>query len=156
MEVKYIEVGLLKAYENNPRNNEIAVEVVANSIKEFGFKVPIIIDRNYVIVVGHTRLLAAKEIGMDKVPCIIANDLTGEQIKAFRLADNKVGELASWDYEKLQEELREIQTIDMSEFEFELLSEIELDDFFEEDEKEEKEKEPKQIQCPNCEKWFEE
>ena len=95
-------------YENNPRLNDEAVEPVANSIKQFGFKVPIIIDSSNVIVAGHTRLKAAKQLGMDKVPCIVADDLTEEQIKVFRLADNKVSEFSSWDYEKLEEELNNI------------------------------------------------
>lgn len=74
----------LKPYENNPRHNEQAVAYVVNSIKEFGFKVPIVVDADGVIVAGHTRLLAAKELGMQKVPCIVADDLTETQIKAFR------------------------------------------------------------------------
>lgn len=107
-------------YENNPRLNDEAVEPVANSIKQFGFKVPIIIDSSNVIVAGHTRLKAAKQLGMDKVPCIIASDLTEEQIKAFRLADNKVSEFSSWDYEKLEEELANIASINMSVFDFDM------------------------------------
>ena len=95
-------------YENNPRLNDEAVEPVANSIKQFGFKVPIIVDSSNIIVAGHTRLKAAKQLGMDKVPCIVADDLTEEQIRAFRLVDNKVSELADWDYEKLEEELNNI------------------------------------------------
>jgi ParB/RepB/Spo0J family partition protein len=87
------EFGLaeLKPYEKNPRRNDASVEYVANSIKEFGFKVPIVIDRDGVIVAGHTRYKAAKKLGMEKVPCIVADDLSEAQIKAFRLADNKVG-----------------------------------------------------------------
>ena len=93
MEIVEKKVGELKAYENNPRKNDNAVEAVANSIREFGFKVPIFIDSNDVIVCGYTRLKAAIQLGMETVPCIIANDLTDEQIKAFRLADNKTNEL---------------------------------------------------------------
>ena len=107
-------------YEKNPRKNDEAVEYVANSIKEFGFKVPIVIDKNGVIVAGHTRYKAAKELGLEKLPCIIADDLTEEQVKAFRLADNKVGELAEWDFDLLGEELDGIFDIDMSDFGFEL------------------------------------
>ena len=103
-------------YEKNPRKNDEAVEYVANSIKEFGFKVPIVIDKNGVIVAGHTRYKAAQELGLEKLPCIIADDLTEEQVKAFRLADNKVGELAEWDFDLLGEELDGIFDIDMSEF----------------------------------------
>jgi len=107
-------------YEKNPRKNDEAVEYVANSIKEFGFKVPIVIDKDGVIVAGHTRYKAAQELGLEKLPCVIADDLTEEQVKAFRLADNKVGELAEWDFDLLGEELDGIFDIDMSEFGFEL------------------------------------
>lgn len=106
MNIIEINISDIKEYENNPRNNENAIEPVANSIKEFGFKVPIILDRDNVIVAGHTRIRAAKKLGLETVPCVIADDLTPEQIKAFRLADNKVGEIAEWDFTKLEEELR--------------------------------------------------
>lgn len=95
-------------YENNPRNNDAAVDAVAKSIQDFGFKVPIVIDRNNVIIAGHTRLKAAKRLALETVPCIVADDLTEEQIKAFRLADNKTAELAEWDFEKLETELAEL------------------------------------------------
>ena len=111
-------VNDLIEYENNPRNNDEAVEAVANSIREFGFKVPIIITSENVIVAGHTRLKASKKLGLDEVPCIIADDLTEEQIKAFRLADNKTSELATWDFEALEEELDNID-LDMLQFGFE-------------------------------------
>ena len=111
----------LKAYENNPRKNDSAVEYVANSIKEFGFKVPIVINADNVIVCGHTRLKAAKKLGLKIVPCIVADDLTEEQIKAFRLADNKTGEIAKWDLDLLGEELDGILDIDMSGFGFDNL-----------------------------------
>ena len=110
-------IAELIPYENNPRLNDAAVDPVANSILEFGFKVPIVIDRNGVIVTGHTRLKAAKKIGLEKVPCIVADDLTDEQIKAFRLADNKVGEIAGWDFDALEKELDSIE-FDMGEFGF--------------------------------------
>lgn len=105
-------------YEKNPRKNDKAVKYVANSIKEFGFKVPIIVDKNNVIVAGHTRLKAAKQLGLTEVPVIIADDLTPEQIKAFRLADNKVSEFAKWDDDLLLEELGEIVGINMDDFGF--------------------------------------
>lgn len=108
----------IKPYENNPRNNDEAVEPVANSIKEFGFKVPIVIDKNNIIVAGHTRYRAAKKLGLETVPCIVADDLNEEQIKAFRLADNKVSEIATWDLELLGNELDNIINIDMGEFSF--------------------------------------
>lgn len=105
-------------YEKNPRINDNAVPAVMKSIEEFGFKVPIVIDKNGTIVTGHTRLKAAKKLGMKTVPCIVADDLTPEQIKAFRLADNKVAEAAEWDMELLNEELDGIIDIDMSDFNF--------------------------------------
>lgn len=108
----------LKPYENNPRNNKNAVKHVASSIKEFGFKVPIVIDKYDVIVAGHTRYEASLELGLDVVPCIIADDLTEEQVRAFRLADNKTGELAEWDFAKLEDELALLDAIDMSSFGF--------------------------------------
>lgn len=119
-------VDELIPYENNPRINDEAVEYVANSIKEFGFKNPIIIDKNNVIVAGHTRLKAAKKLGIEKVPTITADDLTDDQIKAFRIADNKVAEFSKWDYIKLGEELGGL-AIDMSEFGLEKI-EIETKD----------------------------
>ena len=124
----------LKEYINNPRNNEPAVDKVMASIKEFGFKVPIIIDSDNVIVAGHTRLKAAKQLKLETVPCIIADDLTEEQVKAFRLADNKVSEFANWDFEKLETELLDIE-FDMTTFGF---AEIETIDFDELDREETK------------------
>lgn len=96
MEIIYLKMGDIHPYEKNPRNNAPAVDAVAASIKEFGFKVPIIIDKDNVIVAGHTRYKAATKLGFEEVPCIKADDLPEEQIKAFRLADNKVSELAEW------------------------------------------------------------
>ena len=125
----------LRPYENNPRNNEQAVEAVANSIKEFGFKVPIVATIDGEIVNGHTRFKAAKSLKLKTVPVLIADDLTEEQIKAFRLADNKTGELAEWNVELLYGELDELDGFDMTLFGFEDID-FSLDDF-EEDEKEE-------------------
>lgn len=121
--VKIIEkkVEELIPYVNNPRNNEAAVDFVAASIKEFGFKNPIIIDKDGVIVAGHTRHAAAKKLGLESVPCIMADDLTDQQIKAFRLADNKTAELATWDLEKLELELESIDDFEMTDFGFEEL-----------------------------------
>ena len=105
-------------YENNPRHNEEAAETVANSIKEFGFKNPIIVDKNNVIIAGHTRLKAAYKLGLKEAPVIVASDLTEDQVKAFRLVDNKTSELAAWNFEKLEAELANID-LDMSVFSFE-------------------------------------
>lgn len=120
-------IAEIKPYENNPRHNESAIDAVASSIKEFGWKQPLVIDKDNVIVVGHTRWLAAKKLGLSEVPCLIASDLTDEQIAAYRLADNKTNELATWDFEKLRTELESISDIDMSQFGFEEL-EASLDD----------------------------
>ena len=120
MKIIELKTDSLKEYENNPRHNDAAVDKVAASIKEFGFKVPIVIDKDNVIIAGHTRLKAAKSLGLDTVPCIIADDLTEEQVKAFRIADNKTSEFAEWDFAKLEEELAELQDMDfdMSAFGF--------------------------------------
>lgn len=107
-------------YAKNPRKNEEAVKYVAESIKQFGFKVPVVIDKGGVIVSGHTRVKAAKKLGIKTVPCVVADDLTDEQIKAFRLADNKVAEFAEWDFDLLGDELDEILNIDMDDFGFDL------------------------------------
>ena len=114
-------VSEVRPYEKNPRKNADAVKFVKASIEQFGFKVPIIVDSNRVIVCGHTRLMAAKSLGMSEVPCIFADDLTDDQIKAFRLADNKVGEFAEWDMDLLGDELDAIADacdIDMGDFGF--------------------------------------
>lgn len=108
-------IGELIPYKNNPRYNDRAVNDVAKSIELYGFKVPIVIDKNNVIVCGHTRVKAAERLGMQSVPCIVADDLTDEQIKAFRIADNKVSEGAVWDFEKLEIEL---EGLDFSDFDF--------------------------------------
>ena len=125
MEIINKKIEELKPYENNPRRNDEAVKYVAESIKEFGFKVPIVVDKNNVIVAGHTRYKASKKLGLKEVPCIVADDLTDEQIKAFRLADNKVSEYAEWDIDILNKELMSFETIDMTEFGFELDDETE-------------------------------
>lgn len=120
MEIIQKSIDELTPYEKNPRKNERAIEKVAASIREFGFKVPVVIDRDGVVAAGHTRLKAARLLGLDTIPCIIADDLTEEQIKAFRMADNKTAELADWDFELLDEELADITDIDMSEFGFDI------------------------------------
>ena len=113
----------IKPYEKNPRFNDNAVNSVANSIKEFGFKVPIVVDKNNVIVNGHTRWKASKQLELKEVPVIVANDLTDEQIKAFRIADNKTGELADWNMELLGAELQDIADFNFEDFGF---NELEL------------------------------
>lgn len=121
MNIVNIPLSEIIPYENNPRNNDTAVDYVANSIKEFGFKSPIIIDKDNVIVCGHTRARAAEKLGLTTVPCIIADDLTDEQVKAYRLADNKTAEYAEWDFTALQAELDELSMdFDMSDFGFDM------------------------------------
>ena len=118
MQIEYRAVKDLKQYTNNPRHNDAAVDAVAASIDAFGFKNPIIIDKNDVIVAGHTRLKAAKKLKLKDVPTICADDLTDEEVRAFRLADNKVAEMATWDAEALDRELDRILDIDMEDFGF--------------------------------------
>ena len=147
MEIENINVGELIPYDNNPRLNDGAVDGVAASIKEFGWKIPLVIDKDNVIVCGHTRLKAALKLGLESVPCIRADDLSDEQIKAFRLADNKVSEAAEWDLDKLSVELAEIDNIEMEQFGFDDIEigsigggadDLEDDDPFEDIEKLEK------------------
>lgn len=122
MQIEEMRVADLIPYENNPRKNDEAVEAVAASIKEFGFKVPIIVDADNVIIAGHTRLKAAQLLGMETVPAIRADDLTDEQVKAFRLADNKTAELAGWDFTALEAEMEELADFDMERFGFDELA----------------------------------
>lgn len=119
MKIINLKIDVLKPYDKNPRKNKEAVKYVAESIKEFGFKQPIVIDKNNVIVCGHTRLLAAKQLGLKEVPCILADDLTEEQINAYRLVDNKTNEFAEWDNELLKEELFKLPSLNMKLFGFE-------------------------------------
>ena len=122
MDVKNFRLDELKPYEKNARNNDGAVDAVANSIETFGFKVPIVIDAYNVIVCGHTRYRAAQKLKLKTVPCVVADDLSDEQVKAFRLADNKTAELATWDTASLIEELEDLATFDfdMSDFGFDI------------------------------------
>lgn len=121
MQITELNLSDIKPYEKNPRKNDEAVKYVSESIKQFGFKVPIVIDKNNVIVCGHTRYKAAQKLKLKTVPCILADDLTEEQIKAYRLADNKVAEKSEWDFDLLTPELEELDftDIDMEDFGFE-------------------------------------
>lgn len=149
-EIKAVEMKLsdLVPYENNPRKNEKAVEAVKNSIEQFGFKNPIIVDENNVIISGHTRRLAAMELGIETVPVVIATDLTEEQVRAFRLADNRVASFSYWDEAKLKDEIADISEIDLSDFGF---KKDKIEDIF-------REKADKKIHvCPKCGyEWSEE
>lgn len=125
MEVLNLKIDEIKPYENNPRNNMDAVDATANSIKEFGWQQPIVVDKDMVIIAGHTRYLAAKKLGCDTVPVVVASNLSDEQVRAYRLADNKTGELAEWNTKLLDDELQDILDIDMTDFGFD--EDIEFD-----------------------------
>lgn len=112
MQIENIDIKQLKPYQNNPRKNDKAIDKVAESIKLFGFRIPVILDKNDVIICGHTRIKAAEKLGIKIIPCIYADDLTDEQIKAFRLIDNKTSEYAQWDFEKLDLEIKENNLFD--------------------------------------------
>ena len=129
MNIQNIPLTDIHPYARNPRKNDEAVKSVAASIREFGFLVPLVIDAGHEIVAGHTRYKAAQSLGMKEVPCVIADELSDAQIKAFRLADNKVGELASWDMDLLPLELADIQ-MPMTDFGFEVISDEDFSENF--------------------------
>lgn len=131
MQIVNRKISELIPYVNNARKNDHAVDAVASSIKNYGFKQPIVIDSQGEVIAGHTRLKASIKLGLDEVPCIVADDLTPAQVKAYRIADNKVSELSEWDYELLKLELEDIEGFTGFEVD-------ELEDLFE-DEKEAKE-----------------
>ena len=165
MQIEYIDSEKVIPYANNPRLNDgEAVDRVAASIAEYGFKNPIIIDKDNIIIAGHTRLKAAKKLGIEKVPIIRADDLTPAQIKAFRLAENRVSEYATWDNELLSIELEGLKELDFDldltgfeDWELDNLlnsaTDDDLQDFF--IDKEDKPKEPKKVTCPHCGEEFE-
>lgn len=137
MQVQSMKISEVKPYDKNPRKNDQGVDAVAKSIKEFNWQQPIVVDKDNVIIVGHTRYKAAKKLGMDKVPVVVADNLSPEQVKAYRLADNKTGELTDWDMGLLDDELADIADIDMSDFGFDLdlgddEAKVQEDDFDEE------------------------
>lgn len=154
MQVKQISVKEIKPYEDNPRYNDEAVQYVKESIKQFGFKVPLVISEDGIIVTGHTRYKASLELGLETIPCIIADDLTEEQISAFRIADNKVGEISEWDEGLLLEELKALEEFNFEDFgftEYELKAlenSFDVDDFGDLDDYEEPEK--TYLKCPHC------
>jgi len=113
MEIKMVPIGDIIPYENNPRENTEAVQYVVKSIEEFGWKVPIVIDAEGVIITGHTRYLAAKQLGITEIPCIVASDLSPEKARAYRLADNKVADYSIWDNKRLLEELDALDEFDV-------------------------------------------
>lgn len=159
MEIVYKSPNDLIDYENNPRKNEEAIAIVAESIRRYGFKIPCLITKDNVIVLGHTRKYAAIKAGLDKIPCFYADDLTEDQINEFRIVENKTNEYADWDYDKLLNEL-EIITSDLSFFGIPNSDEIEIDldindDDFIQNIPIDKGKKKKSILCPHCGKAFE-
>jgi site-specific DNA-methyltransferase (adenine-specific) len=113
MKIEQRAIGTIKPYEANPRINDQAVDAVAASLREFGFRQPIVVDEQNVIIVGHTRWKAAKKLGLAQAPVHVARDLTPEQRKAYRLADNKTADIATWDIERLAVELTDLQSMDV-------------------------------------------
>ena len=158
MEIKNMQIKLLTPYEKNAKKHDkTQINNVAESIKQYGFVQPIVIDKNNVVVIGHCRLLAAKQLKMKEVPCVCVEDLTEEQVKALRIVDNKSNE-SEWDFDILPDELADF---DLSNFDFDFgieneeeeESNVNINDFFVD--AEQKPKEPKKIQCPHCKEWFE-
>lgn len=145
-QIVYKKVSELKLNEKNPRKNDDAVDTVAKSIKEFGFKNPIIIDSNNKVWCGNTRLKASIKLGLDEVPCIIADDLTEQEIRKLALIDNKSSELASWDFDLLGEELVDL---DLSGFDLDwgITEPLEFED---DEDVEVSEVEKKLCKCPVC------
>lgn len=142
--------------KNTKKHDDVQINNVAESIKQYGFVQPIVIDKNNVVVIGHCRLLAAKKLNMTDVPCVCVEDLTEEQVKALRIVDNKSNE-SPWDFDFLADELADLN---LSDFDFDFgidmdaeESNVNIDDFFVD--AEQKPKEPKKIQCPHCGEWFE-
>ena len=116
MEIKKVKIEEIKPYKKNPRKNEKAVDIVADSIKEFGFRNPIILDKDNVIVAGHTRFTAARQLNIREVPVLYATDLTPEQVKAFRIMDNKSTEYSYWDYDLLKQEILSLESLNVAFF----------------------------------------
>jgi site-specific DNA-methyltransferase (adenine-specific) len=143
----------IQPYENNPRRNDAAVPYVAESIRQYGFKVPIVIDKNGVIVAGHTRYLASISLGLETVPCIVADDLTDEQVREFRLVDNKTAEFSSWDFGLLNLEL---EGIDFEGFDygFTVNDDFTFEDMAATEEEPKEEKSEETMVCPHCGKEF--
>lgn len=132
MKIEYIKLEEITPYDRNPRKNDAAIELVRKSIDEFGFNVPILLDKDHVIVAGHTRYEAAKG-KMKTVPCIILENLDEKKARQYRIVDNKTSEIGIWDYEKLIDELEGIKEIDMSMFEFGELNKSDEEDALDEE-----------------------
>ena len=153
-EIRQVALSDIRPYERNAKiHGQEQLDKLKESIKEFGFVNPCLIDRDYNLIAGHGRVMAAEQLGMDSVPCVFIEGLTDEQRRAYILADNYLTELGTWDYSLREMELQDI-SIDMSRFGMQEIGEINLDGLFEEN-TERREKEPKRIQCPHCGEWFE-
>lgn len=113
LQVRYLPLSELKPYEKNPRDNSKAVSKVEKSLTEFGWRQPLVVDKDMVIIVGHTRYQAAKNLGMNTVPVVVADDLPPEKVKAYRLADNKTSDFSIWDNKLLLEELTDLSDFDV-------------------------------------------
>lgn len=143
MEIQERKLSEIIPYENNPRHNAEAVDKVAASLQEFGWQQPIVVDTEGIVIAGHTRLKAAQKLGLETAPVIVAEDLTEEQVKAYRLADNKTAEFSGWDFDLLNAEIFSIDQIDMSQFGFDVDAAVNLDEEIQEDDyKPEPPKEP--------------
>ena len=149
MDIVEIAVKDLRPYEKNAKkHDQTQIDNVAKSIEKYGFVQPIVVDKNNEVIIGHCRLEASKKLKLKKVPCVLADTLTEEQVKELRLLDNKLNE-SDWDFDLLGEELAEL---DLSDFDVDWgiieEPEVDIDDFF--SKSEEKEKQPKTIKCPHC------
>lgn len=154
IKIEYLNIDELKEYERNARHHEeLDIAAIEASIRRFGFSDPVGIWKDNQIIEGHGRVMAAKRIGLKKIPCVRLDHLTDEQRRAYALAHNKTAELSGWDFRIRDDELAAVGDIDMTEFGFEDPDGIDIDSLF--DEPEEKKKEPKRIQCPECGEWFE-
>lgn len=163
MNIENVKVDLLIPYENNPKiHSDEQIARIANSIKEFGFQQPLVIDKDNIVVIGHGRLLAAKELGIEEVPCVRASELNPQQIRALRLVDNRVND-SEWDFSNVQIELDDILDIDMAQFGFDLTIHDEYTDEIPDEVEEVGEKskvdtnkvsEGKECECPFCGKKF--
>jgi ParB-like chromosome segregation protein Spo0J len=161
MKIEIAKIDSIKPYEKNPRINDNAITKVANSIKEFGFRQPIVVDKDRIIIAGHTRHKAALQLGLKDVPITVADNLTKAQIKAYRLADNRVSQEASWDTTLLGYELKDLKDLD---FDLSLtgFNDFELDDFLKvksfdpiQESFEDNLDEKKRVTCPKCDHEFE-
>lgn len=151
MKIEMRAISDIQEYENNPRKNDNAINAVAKSIEQYGFLQPCVIDRNGILVAGHTRFKAAKQLNLKTIPCVNASNLTDEQVKQFRILDNKLNELAEWDFPKLEEELLELKDFDFSAFDIDFGFLTNTDDLATPKELNESAADKvKFVECPEC------